>query len=185
MLEEHKLGETTFTHFPDGTAHKNRMQGNDFVQSVMYTRGVKCSSCHDVHGTENESQLLKPANVMCLECHGPGSPNGPHTSTIAEHTHHAETSAGSERVACHGQNRRSQSHLPLHRTRRDQAVQNPERVQPVPSGQSVEWASDAMRRWPGVSPGAEGGAGNKPIQQDIGRTFWYQRTLSRHRQCGE
>ena len=21
----------TFTHFPDGTAHKNRMQGNDFV----------------------------------------------------------------------------------------------------------------------------------------------------------
>src|ERR1700727_1265997 len=31
-LEEHKLGEATFTHFADGTAHKNRMQGNDFVQ---------------------------------------------------------------------------------------------------------------------------------------------------------
>jgi hypothetical protein len=28
-LEDHKLGETTFTHFADGTAHKNRMQGND------------------------------------------------------------------------------------------------------------------------------------------------------------
>jgi hypothetical protein len=39
QLEEHTLGETTFTHFPDGTAHKNRMQGNDFVQSVMYRRG--------------------------------------------------------------------------------------------------------------------------------------------------
>jgi hypothetical protein len=26
-LEDHKLGETTFTHFADGTAHKNRMQG--------------------------------------------------------------------------------------------------------------------------------------------------------------
>jgi len=25
-LEEHKLGETTFTHFADGTAHKNRMR---------------------------------------------------------------------------------------------------------------------------------------------------------------
>jgi hypothetical protein len=23
QLEEHKLGETSFTHFPDGTAHKN------------------------------------------------------------------------------------------------------------------------------------------------------------------
>jgi mono/diheme cytochrome c family protein len=34
-LEEHKLGETTFTHFADGTAHKNRMQGNDFVGSLM------------------------------------------------------------------------------------------------------------------------------------------------------
>src|SRR5581483_3966424 len=76
-LEESKLGETTFTHFPDGTAHKNRMQGNDFVTSVMYTRGVMCFSCHDVHGTENNADLLKPAQVLCLECHGPQSPNGP------------------------------------------------------------------------------------------------------------
>ncbi len=42
--EPHTLGETTFTHFADGTAHKNRMQGNDFVQSVMYRRGVTCAS---------------------------------------------------------------------------------------------------------------------------------------------
>ena len=41
-LEEHKIGELSFTHFPDGTAHKNRMQGNDFVQSLMYARGVTC-----------------------------------------------------------------------------------------------------------------------------------------------
>ena len=51
-LEGHKLGETTFTHFADGTGHKNRMQGNDFVASLMYTRGVSCFSCHDLarHG---------------------------------------------------------------------------------------------------------------------------------------
>ena len=59
QLEEHKLGETTFTHFADGTAHKNRMQGNDFVQSVMYTHGVTCFSCHDVHGTGNAADLLE------------------------------------------------------------------------------------------------------------------------------
>jgi mono/diheme cytochrome c family protein len=46
-LEDHTLGVASFTHFPDGTAHKNRMQGNDFVQSVMYRRGVTCFSCHD------------------------------------------------------------------------------------------------------------------------------------------
>src|SRR5437016_7197404 len=28
QLEDHRLGETTFTHFADGTGHKNRMQGN-------------------------------------------------------------------------------------------------------------------------------------------------------------
>jgi hypothetical protein len=59
-LEEHKLGETTFTHFPEDTGHENRMQGNDFVQSVMYTRGVTCFSCHDVHGTSNNADLIKP-----------------------------------------------------------------------------------------------------------------------------
>lgn len=100
-LEDHKLGETTFTHFADDTAHKNRMQGNDFVQSVMYTRGVKCFSCHDVHGTDNDATLLKPASVMCLECHGPQWPNGPHTSTIEEHTHHKSGSPGGECTACH------------------------------------------------------------------------------------
>lgn len=100
-LEEHKLGETTFTHFPDETAHKNRMQGNDFVQSLMYKRGVKCFSCHDVHGNDNDALLLKPANVLCLECHGPGSPNGPHTATIEEHTHHKSDSSGNNCIACH------------------------------------------------------------------------------------
>jgi predicted CXXCH cytochrome family protein len=77
------------------------MQGNDFVQSVMYTRGIKCFSCHDVHGTENTADLLKPANVLCLECHGPGSPNGPHTTRIEQHTHHRAGSTGGECIACH------------------------------------------------------------------------------------
>src|ERR1039457_3590123 len=100
-LEEHKLGEQSFTHFADGTAHKNRMQGNDFVQSAMYTRGVSCFSCHDVHGTANNADLIKPAGVLCLECHGPKSPNGPHAPSIEAHTHHRAGSAGNECVACH------------------------------------------------------------------------------------
>jgi predicted CXXCH cytochrome family protein len=100
-LEEITLGETTFTHYPDGTAHKNRMQGNDFVQSVMYRHGVTCASCHDVHGTSNYAQLRKPADKLCLDCHGPSSPNGPHTATLEDHTHHNAGSAGSQCVACH------------------------------------------------------------------------------------
>jgi predicted CXXCH cytochrome family protein len=86
-LEEHKLGEETFTHWPDGSAHKNRMQGNDFVQSVMYKKGIACWDCHDVHGTNNNADLIKPAESLCGTCHGPDSPAGPPGPTI-EHTHH-------------------------------------------------------------------------------------------------
>ena len=100
-LEDHALGETTFTHFPDGTAHKNRMQGNDFVQSVMYRRGITCFDCHDPHGTANYAQLRKPVDKICLDCHGPLSPNGPRTATLEEHTHHREGSPGSQCVSCH------------------------------------------------------------------------------------
>ncbi len=100
-LEDHVLGKTTFTHFADGTAHKNRMQGNDFVQSVMARHGVTCASCHDVHGTANPAQLRDRGNALCLECHAPGGPNGPHAATLSAHTQHADGSAGSECIACH------------------------------------------------------------------------------------
>ena len=100
-LEDHTLGELSFTHFPDGTAHKNRMQGNDFVQSLMYTRGVTCANCHDPHGSDNEAMLIKPVKEVCSTCHAPNAQNGPHAPTVEAHTHHARGSAGSECIACH------------------------------------------------------------------------------------
>jgi len=88
-------------HFGDGTGRENRMQGNDYVQSLMYARGVTCASCHDPHGTPNNADLVKSARLVCLTCHGPASPNGPHTATIEQHTHHQPGSAGSDCVSCH------------------------------------------------------------------------------------
>jgi predicted CXXCH cytochrome family protein len=87
-LEEHTLGEETFTHWPDGSAHKNRMQGNDYVTSRMYQRGVACWDCHDAHGTQNSADLIKPPESLCGTCHGPETPAGPPGSVI-EHTHHS------------------------------------------------------------------------------------------------
>ena len=43
----------------------------------MYHRGVTYSACHEVHGTEYNADLLRPANSICLNCHGPQTPNGP------------------------------------------------------------------------------------------------------------
>jgi predicted CXXCH cytochrome family protein len=100
-LEAHKLGATSFYYFADGTAHKNRMQGNDFVTSLMYARGVTCFSCHDPHGSENQAMLRKPSGSICLDCHGPNTQNGPHSATIEDHTHHKPGSPGSACIACH------------------------------------------------------------------------------------
>jgi len=100
-LEEHELGTQSFTHFADGSAHKNRMQGNDYIQSQMYKKGVTCSNCHDVHGTENDALLREPKETLCLSCHAPNSQNGPRADSVAAHTHHREESEGSECVSCH------------------------------------------------------------------------------------
>jgi predicted CXXCH cytochrome family protein len=159
-LEEHKLGETTFTHFPDGTGHKNRMQGNDFVTSVMYTRGITCFSCHDVHGTENNADLLKPASVMCLTCHGPQSPNGPHAPTIEAHTHHPAGSTGNDCIGCHmpkieqtiaDVNVRSHTFkfIPPSAT---EILKIPNSCNSCHTGETVEWAKKALSNWPQVSP---------------------------------
>ena len=158
-LEEHKLGENTFTHFPDGSAHKNRMQGNDFVSSVMHTKGVKCFSCHDVHGTENAADLIKPGNAMCLQCHGPESPNGPR-GTLPAHTQHKAGSTGSECAACHmpqiaqtidTNNVRSHTFKFISPAMTEK-YKIPNACTSCHKDKSNEWALKELNKWPGVSP---------------------------------
>jgi len=159
-LEEHKLGETTFTHFADGTAHKNRMQGNDFVTSLMYARGVTCFSCHDAHGTDNDALLVKPANILCLDCHGPKSPNGPRAATIAQHTHHNVRSEGSECIACHmpkiqqtiaDVNVRSHTFHFVTPAMTD-ALKIPNACNVCHADKSTAWAATALKSWNDRSP---------------------------------
>ena len=159
-LEEHKLGQQTFTHYADGTAHKNRMQGNDFVQSEMYLHGVSCQGCHDVHGTENNADLLKPASTMCLECHGPQSPNGPHAASIETHTHHRAGSPGSECVDCHmpkieaeiaDVNVRSHT-FRFVRPSETESLGVPNACNLCHKDKSAKWAGDALKSWGNVSP---------------------------------
>ena len=160
-LENCTLGQTDFYYFPDCTAHKNRMQGNDFVQSVMYRHGISCSSCHDVHGTANYAQLIKPANQICLECHGPSSPNGPRAATLEEHTHHKDGSPGSQCVACHMPKIESEgvpgAYVHAHTFRFILPAMTDKYKIPNPcttchADKSTAWAEDAMRHWPERSP---------------------------------
>lgn len=159
-LEEFKLGEQTFTHFADGSAHKNRMQGNDFVQSAMYTHGVACHSCHDAHGTANNADLIKPANAVCLTCHGPGSPNGPRGATVEAHTHHTRGSSGNECVGCHmpkiaqqiaDVNVRSHT-FKFIAPGETESLKVPNGCTSCHTGKSTGWAKEELRKWPNVSP---------------------------------
>ena len=160
-LDDITLGQTTFTHFADGTAHKNRMQGNDFVQSVMYEHGVTCASCHDVHGTENYAQLRKPVDKLCLDCHGPTSPNGPHTASLEEHTHHKDGSPGSQCVACHMPKIETQgvpgSFVSSHTFRFITPAMTDKYKMPNPctschTDKSTDWATKELSSWRTTSP---------------------------------
>jgi predicted CXXCH cytochrome family protein len=160
QLEEHKLGETSFTHFADSTAHKNRMQGNDFVQSVMYRRGITCFNCHDVHGTANYAELRLPPNQICLTCHGPGMPNGPRTATLEEHTHHRAGTPGSECVSCHMPaiettiaNVNVHAHTFAFITpAMTEKYKIPNACISCHADKTTAWATDALRHWPERSP---------------------------------
>ena len=99
-LEELKPGVTNFYQYADMTAHKNRMQGNDFVQSNMYHRELRCFDCHNVHSNENVASVIAKGNALCLKCHTGANPAGL-KGTVSEHTHHAPNSAGSQCTACH------------------------------------------------------------------------------------
>ncbi len=159
-LEEHRLGDTTFTHFADGTAHKNRMQGNDFATSLMYTHGVTCFTCHDAHGTELASSLREPADVLCLDCHGAGSPNGPRTPTLAEHTHHAPGSPGGACIGCHmppiaqtigDVNVRSHT-FRFVTPAESETLKVPNACNVCHADKPSGWATEALESWAGRSP---------------------------------
>ena len=96
-------GKQSAEFWANGTAHKNRVQGNTFLRSVMHANGLQCSSCHDAHGSRNVSMTIKSAstNALCMTCHGPDKSTGPKYKVLSDHTHHGLTSTGSQCIGCH------------------------------------------------------------------------------------
>lgn len=158
-LDEAHPGEETFTHWPDGSAHKNRMQGNDYVQSQMYVKGVTCSGCHDAHGTEHDADLIAPGNEACLSCHQPQLQPGPAVS-IETHTRHAANSEGSQCVSCHMPRiARTVSTINVrsHTFKFVSPVLTEKYGIPNPCtschiDKTLQWALNDLRTWPHVSP---------------------------------
>lgn len=158
-LEELKPGVTNFFQFADLTAHKNRMQGNDFVQSTMYHRQLRCFDCHDVHSNRNPSNLRAVGNALCLTCHTPDNPAGLKGS-VSQHTHHAANSPGSQCVACHMpsiEQTIKDNYVAAHTFRFITPSETAQSGIPNPctschTDKSVEWASSQLRSWSTTSP---------------------------------
>lgn len=158
-LEELKPGTTDFFQYADLTAHKNRMQGNDFVQSNMYHRQLRCFDCHEVHSNQNESNLIAKGNALCLTCHTKENPAGL-KGTVAEHTHHAESSTGSQCIACHMPHIEQTikgNYVAAHTFRfitptetRQSGIPNP--CTSCHTNKSNEWAEQELRGWKTASP---------------------------------
>ena len=158
-LEELRPGVTNFYQFADMTAHKNRMQGNDFVQSNMYHRQLRCFDCHNVHSNENPASVIARGNALCLTCHTRENPAGL-KGTVSEHTHHATDSAGSQCTACHMpriEQTIKDNFVGSHTFRFISPVLTQQFNIPNPctschAEKSNEWALRELRGWNNVSP---------------------------------
>ncbi len=100
---QHEEGKEDVEFWHNGTAHKNRVQGNAFKQSVMHDHGIQCSNCHDVHNSRHVAMTLKdaPSNALCLTCHGSGKDAALKEKILTDHTHHKDLSTGSRCIECH------------------------------------------------------------------------------------
>jgi predicted CXXCH cytochrome family protein len=158
-LEELKPGVTDFFQFADLTAHKNRMQGNDFAQSNMYHRNIRCFDCHQVHSPQNASNLVAVGNALCLNCHTADNPAGL-KGTVSEHTHHAANSPGSQCTACHMpliEQTIKDNYVAAHTFRFISPLETEQSGIPNPctschADKSTKWALDQLRSWSNTSP---------------------------------
>jgi predicted CXXCH cytochrome family protein len=158
-LEDLKPGVTDFFQYADLTAHKNRMQGNDFVQSNMYHREIRCFDCHQVHSPQNASNLITVGNALCLTCHTPDNPAGL-KGTVSEHTHHAANSPGSQCTACHMpliEQTIKDNYVAAHTFRFISPLETDQSGIPNPctschADKTTKWALAQLRSWSNTSP---------------------------------
>lgn len=85
-----QIPDTEFFH-ADGQVDDEDYIYTSFLQSKMYSNGVKCSNCHNPHSTK----LKHIGNQTCVQCHVQKKYDTP------KHTFHPIGSTGASCVNCH------------------------------------------------------------------------------------
>ncbi len=136
---------TTERYYPDGQVREEDYNYASFLQSKMFTRGIKCGNCHNVH----TGKLVLAGNKACMQCHTPNydSPT---------HTFHAVNTAGAECKNCHapgklymGNDLRHDHSFRVPRPDLSVKYEVPNACNNCHTTKPAKWAADAIVKWYG------------------------------------
>ncbi len=155
----------------DGTPRVNSREFVGLLRSPCFQRGeLSCMSCHSMHQTTDDPRparewaddQLEPGmrgNRACLQCHPAFEP----VDALTAHTHHAESSAGSDCMNCHmphtawGLQKASRNHqIDVPRLSDTLATGRPHACNQCHLDRTLEWTAGWMQRWYGLAPPALG-----------------------------
>jgi extradiol dioxygenase family protein len=147
-----ELGRETKEFYGNGVGKKNRMQGNEFVHSMMYKHGITCFNCHNPH--KLDSTTTTPiGDDLCMKCHDFGSVIGPHQKDKKAHAR----CGGASCIDCHmpktGRHLKS-SPLTVRTHTFGFITPDDTRKYGVPNactscheGKTLEWAEGKLKEW--------------------------------------
>jgi tetratricopeptide (TPR) repeat protein len=136
---------TTEHYHADGQANDEDYIYTSFLESKMFSRGVKCSNCHNPHS----GKILFAGNQLCLQCHAK-------TYDDPSHTFHPVGITASECKSCHmpgkvymGNDTRY-DHI-FRAPRPDLSVKygTPNACNNCHNNRSAQWAANAVTKWYG------------------------------------
>jgi predicted CXXCH cytochrome family protein len=137
---------TNFYH-GDGQIDEEDYVYGSFLQSKMFTEGVKCTDCHNPHTLK----LKFDGNMLCTQCHIPVKYD------TQNHYFHKGNTEASQCISCHmtgeiymGNDFRRDHSFRVPRPDQSEKYGTPNACIECHKDKSNQWASDAINNWYGT-----------------------------------
>nr|WP_314288693.1 multiheme c-type cytochrome [uncultured Capnocytophaga sp.] len=135
----------TDLYYADGQVLGENYKYASFLQSKMYQRGVRCTSCHSPH----TGKLKAEGSKVCLQCHAP-------KYATEAHTYHKGNTAESDCRVCHmptrtymGNDVRHDHNFYVPRPDLTAQYNTPNACNACHTDKTAQWASKAVEGWYG------------------------------------